>query len=68
MLVMLATGRDKHVAVAYGEWLEDRVLAGLKEEEPELYADVLADVKARINALVCHLRESDSTDELFDDN
>jgi pimeloyl-ACP methyl ester carboxylesterase len=68
MLTMLVVGRENDVAGPYGDWLEDRVLASLKEEEPTLFAQVVADVKAHTNALVSHLLEVDSTKEVTNGN
>lgn len=53
-LLMLLAGKPVNVKEAYGQWLENRLLLRLKEEEPDLFDKVIAAATVRIEALVQH--------------
>ena len=64
LLSMLSTGRGKEFTEDYSDWLESRLLMSLREEQPELYGELIADVKAKLNDTMSELSEHDLICEL----
>ena len=64
MLSMLSAGREQEFTEGYGDWIESRILISLREEQPKLYEELIADVKAKMNDFVSEQSERDLIDEL----
>ena len=66
ILSMLSVGREQEFTEGYSDWIESRVLMSLREEQPILYEELIADVKAKMNDFVSEQSVRDLIDELKD--
>jgi hypothetical protein len=63
LLLMLTGEQPEVVRKSYWRWLDDRVLGRLKDEQPAVYANILEDTKARIEAAVEHIAKPDTEED-----
>lgn len=68
MLILLSTGREDDAALGFRDWLETRIVKPLKKENPELFNNIIDDMKVRISELVSRMSEANQIDEVANGN
>ena len=64
ILAMLSAGREHDFTEGYSDWIESRLLMSLRNGQPKLYEELIADVTAKMNDFVSEQSERDLIDEL----